>query len=414
MAFPERSGGDGMTDDYQAKYGAVDHEALYRQLMAGDPDQVEAIAARISSLRDTLGGLRDSLNTDLAGLAKGWSSDAGTEYQRRLGLIRTFASDLHLDLDSVHTTLTSWAGPLREAKKHAEDPADTDDNNNTVKDAAIGVAIGSPLGPPGMAVGGLIGGFMGHDQDEEERQKAHDRMIALVAGLAADYVTSDRMPDTAATPGDGIPVGTTHTLTYDQTGPSTHTPHTVNATGDAVIATPVTTDPTRADGITTLAGAGEQTTGVGTGDPTAIGGIPGTGGGHLLSSTNLTATGLGAAAVGLGAYGASRLPFAGANLANAEASGAVGRPGNLFAGTHGGGLADEGALGINRGTGGAAAARRAGDDEDEEHRTWLTEDEMVWGDDLPNAPAVLGADPPADAPTPRPVRPRPLDQEPDA
>jgi uncharacterized protein YukE len=401
-----------MTDDYHAKYGAVDHEQLYRQLMAGDPDQVEAVAARISSLRDTLGGLRDSLNADLTALAKGWSSDAGTEYQRRLGLIRSFASDLHLDLDSVHTTLASWAGPLREAKKHAEDPADTDDNNNTVKDAAIGAAIGAPLGPAGMAAGGLIGGLMGHDQDEEERQKAHDRMIALVAGLAVDYVTSDRMPDTAATPGDGIPVGTTHTLTYDQPGPATPTPHTVHATGNAVIATPATTDPTQADGITSLAGTGEQSTGVATGDTLAIGGIPGTGG-SLLSSTNVTAAGLGAAAVGLGAYGASRLPFAGANLANADASGAVGRPGNLFAGAQGGGLADEGALGINRGTG-AVAGRRTGDDEDEEHRTWLTEDEMVWGDDLPNAPAVLGADPPADPPAPRPVRPRPLDQEPDA
>jgi hypothetical protein len=399
-----------MSDDYQTKYGALTHEQLYKQLMAGDPDQVDAVAAKISSLRDTLGSLHDSLQTDLAGLAKGWSSDAGVEYQHRLGVIGTFAADLHTDLDSVHTTLTGWSGLLREAKKHAENPADTDGNSNTIKDAAIGAAAGSPLGPLGMAAGGLIGGFMGHNQDEEERQKAHERMITLVANLAADYVTSDRMPSDAAQAGTDLPIGSTGAMPTGSLGQTTQTPTSVRPTGDGSVPGQPVVEPTTTDGVTSLAGAGDQVGGVGGGDSLAAGGVPGITGGGLLSPAALAAGGLGVAAVGLGALGANGLPLTGASLANAEASGGVGRPGNLFSGVRGDGV-DEGALGINRGTGGAAAARNAGEDEDEEHSTWLTEDEMVWGDDQPNAPAVLGGEPSAEPTAPRQARPRPTDQE---
>src|SRR6185437_6954390 len=55
----------------------------------------------------------------------------------------------------------------------------TDDN-----DSAIGfAAAGSILGPGGTVLGGLLG----HHRDEEQKKEAHDRMVAVVAGLAADY-----------------------------------------------------------------------------------------------------------------------------------------------------------------------------------------------------------------------------------
>ncbi|WP_433047817.1 WXG100 family type VII secretion target [Dactylosporangium sp. CS-033363] len=387
-----------MTDDFHAKYAGLDHERLYQQLMAGDPDQIDAVAAKISSMRDSLGTLRDTLHTDLAGLAKGWSSDSGTEYQRRLGLIGSFSTALHSDLDSVHTTLTSWSGLLREAKKRAEseaNPADTDDNNSTVKDAAIGAAAGAPLGVPGMLAGGLIGGWMGHNQDEEERQKAHDRMITLVATLAANYTTSDRMPETVSIADSEMPVDSTNPLTFGTSTGTTSSPHGVHGTGAAVNTAAPVVDATKTDEVALLSGTGDQVGLTTTGDSLAIGGLPGsTGSGSLLSNGTLAATALGATAAGIGALGATgRLPFGtGGNLASAEATGGsgVGRPGNLFSGT-GGRVADEGALGINRGTG-AAGARRGADDEDEEHRTWLTEDEMVWGDDQSTAPPVVGGD----------------------
>jgi hypothetical protein len=384
-----------VTDDYHGKYSGLSHEQLYRQLMSGDPDQVDGIAAKISSLRDTLGGLHDSLRTDLTGLGKGWTSASGTEYQRRLNLVGTFAANLHTDLDSVHGTLTQWSRLLREARKNAENPADTDDADKTVSGAAKGAAIGgATLGPAGVVAGGLIGGFMGHNQDEEEKQKAHDRMVALVAGLAVDYVTNDRMPDTASVPDDEMPALDNATpLTLDQTTGTT-TPGTVRSTSDGTIPGQQAVDPTTVDDVASLAGNGGVPGSASGGDSLAIGGVPGAGG-QLLGAGTTTAIGLGAAAAGLGYLGLKGgSPFTGAGLASASATpGGVGRPGNLFSGVKGGGV-DEGSLGINRGSGTAGAGRQGVSDEDEEHSTWLTEDEMVWGNDEQGAPPVIGAEPP--------------------
>ena len=78
-------------------------------------------------------------------------------------------------------------------------------------------------------------------------------------------------------------------------------------------------------------------------------------------------------------------------VAAAEA-GAV-KPGNLFSGARPGAI-DEESLGINRGSGrgNGVAGRQGGSDDPGEYSTWLTEDEMVWGDDQPNAPGVLGGE----------------------
>ncbi|GAA3304290.1 hypothetical protein Dvina_30855 [Dactylosporangium vinaceum] len=412
-----------MTEDFHAKYAGVSHEQLYQQIMASDPEQVAAVAAKITSLRNTLGTLRDTLHADLAGLHKSWASDAGIEYQRRLGLIADFASSLHADMDSVQTTLTNWVPLLKEARTQAEkdNPAKTDDHDKTIKDAAIGAAIGSPLGPPGMVAGGVIGGWMGHDEDEEEKKKAHDRMVQIVTDLAVGYYTTDRMPDEVTGPEEGVPVDTTNVLTDTTTGPGTKAVHAGPAgTNAATFTAAPVVDPTETSTVTSLSGADDTTGAIPDPDADADSlvygsGLSGTGGSLLGGPGGMTAAGLGAAAaIGLGAYGASKLPFgagagAGANLANAEAAGGIGRPGNPFSGVPSG-MAEEGSLGINRGArggpGGAAAARRGLEDEDEEHRTWLTEDEMVWGDDLPNAPAVLGgADPAPEPPAPRHARP---------
>ena len=64
---------------------------------------------------------------------------------------------------------------MQEAQREAESPDATDDSDKTWK----GAAVGAPLGPAGM----LVGGFFGHQKDEEEKEKAHNRMVQLVAGL---------------------------------------------------------------------------------------------------------------------------------------------------------------------------------------------------------------------------------------
>src|SRR5258706_10828000 len=162
-----------MADAYQARYGKLTHQQLFDQLMAGDPDQVELTAAKFSSLRDTVEGVRTSLDADLLSLSQSWNGDAWAEFQDRMGLVSSFAHALHNDFDALHGTLTQWAGLLREAKKRAEDPADTDNSDKTIKDAAAGAAIGATVaGPGGAGVGGVIGGIFGHSQGGGGKQKA--------------------------------------------------------------------------------------------------------------------------------------------------------------------------------------------------------------------------------------------------
>jgi uncharacterized protein YukE len=398
-----------VADDYTAKYQKLSHQQLYDQLMAGDPDQVDSAAAKFSSLRDTVEGVHTSLDTDLEALAQGWNSDSGAEYQRRLGLVSSFAHSLHYDFDSLQGTLTQWSSLLRTAKKHAENPADTDNADQTVKDAATGAAIGGLVGGvPGAAIGGLVGGWFGHNADEEEKQKAHERMIALVAGLAANYDMTDRLPDMVTQPPTDMPLTTgSDPLTF-ATGPSVTTPGGVSRTGTAGIAPVMSTGGKHVSDVDKLTGggdppgAGTDATGVdgggsyATGDPAGTGaGLLGVDGDQLAAAGGAAgaAAGLGAAVAGLGAGGPGLGGAGGfgAEVAGAERTGAVARPGNLFSGVRGAGV-DEGALGINRNPGGAIG-RQGAEGEDKERTTWLTEDEMVWGDDQPNAPAVLGESP---------------------
>ncbi|WP_163572077.1 hypothetical protein [Fodinicola feengrottensis] len=125
-------------------------------------------------------------------------------------------------------------------------------------------------------------------------------------------------------------------------------------------------------GVTTPAGTGLA--------GSALSGLSGASGttGAGLTSPGLAGAGSGAAA-GLGTGGAAAFP-SGAGLANsgpATSGPAPAAPSSATtAGQGGGGM--------------AATGRRATDEHDEEYQTWLTEDEMVWGNDTDAPPPVLG------------------------
>jgi uncharacterized protein YukE len=386
-----------MVDAYYAKYSGLSHEQLYQQLEAGDPDQVDAVAAKFSSLRSTAESVRTSLYNDLKTLAQSWDSESGTEFQRRLDLVGSFAHGLHNEFDTMHGTLTQWSTLLRTARKQAENPAATDNNNNLVKDAAAGAAVGAAVGgAPGAVVGGVIGGIFGHSADDAEKEKAHQRMIKLVAGLAADYVTYNQLPPTAVKPPPDLP-GHEPTGSFSaQAGPSVGSPHGVGATGSAHMPNnvsagttgPVHTVPATGGGNPTgvgAGGAGQGTPGtslLGVGDPLLGAGSGGPGG--LTGGMGVGNPGAGAGGLGSG------MGFA----PTAEIAGAAGMAGGAGQGTFpGSGSNPNETLAANRAAAGrgGAVGHGSGDDEPDEHLTWLTEDEMVWGNDQPSAPGVLGA-----------------------
>ncbi|MFC5927223.1 WXG100 family type VII secretion target [Micromonospora vulcania] len=252
--------------EYTQRYQGQSHQQLYDAVMAGKPEQIDGVAAQWSTLKGTLDGLGRELSGDLDKLGNTWTGSAGREFQRRMTLIVDHAAALGDGMNGIKQGLTMMAGELRTAHKQAESPDETDDNDKAISGALKGAA----LGVPGLIAGGLLG----HQQDKAEQEKAHQRMVNVVANLAAGYDLSayDRVinpppphPDTPSTTRDDP--------TTPRSVPTTATPraapnatHSTAHTGDATIRTP--------DGVTPLeivgGGPGTGPDGAGNGGTPAV------------------------------------------------------------------------------------------------------------------------------------------------
>ncbi|MEV1070441.1 WXG100 family type VII secretion target [Micromonospora parva] len=426
--------------EYTQRYQGSSHQQLYDGLMAGKPEQIEGVAAQWAELKGILDGLGRELSGDLDKLANTWTGSAGREFHRRLSLIVAHTDALGEGMAGVKQGLTMMADHLRAAHKQAESPEETDDN-----DKAIGGAIkgGAVFGLTGL----IVGGIAGHQQDKAEQEKAHQRMVNLVADLASSYDISayDRVvdppppdPDTPTTARkDPTTPQSVSAIAKVTSGPNTGTD--TGRTGDATISTP--------DRAAELPGHGSGTdeVGAGTGGSPAVGTGP-VGAGSVIPSGGTSLAGadpvVGGALLGGGVAGLAGLSTsAGAPAATSTGPGLLyGAPGGAPAGgvLRSGALAGSGsappasarpaggaaspaesraANGVGRsidgqrgGAGGRAAVAggnarpgsgsgrpgvlgghgRGQDDDSDERLTWLTEDEMVWQGDEKPAPPVLG------------------------
>jgi uncharacterized protein YukE len=385
-----------MPNEYYAKYQHLSHQELYDMLMAGQPPQIEGTATDWAKLQGRADDLTRALTTDLNRLASNWSSASGQEYQRRLGLIGDYSTQLGEDFAVIREQLSTVADELKQAqtKGKADNPADVHPHH-TLTDGLKGALAGSPLGLPGMMVTGTIGALHGHDADEAEKEKARQRMIQIVADLATSYGTiSTSHWDTApAQPPADLPGGGTSGvgsagLGSSGSGTRARTVHGLGTTS--------TTGQHRAPdpgGASTVPPPGQ--TGSGDGTLTSIEPSP-------VSGSGLASAG--AALLGAGLVNATAL-----DMARGRAGGQL--PGQGTTGGVSGALnqASEGVIGAeNRpsqpagraaaglsrtgidGRGATGAGGQGHEEEPDEHHTWLTEDDMVWGGDEPAAPAVLG------------------------
>ncbi|MEE3919422.1 hypothetical protein V2I01_17145 [Micromonospora sp. BRA006-A] len=122
-------------------------------------------------------------------------------------------------MTGIRQGLDMMSSELRAAQSKAESPEKTDDNDKLLSGAGKGFLIG---GAPGAVIGGIVG----HQQDKAEQEKAHQRMVQVVAKLSPRATTSRRTaasscrtrrrPRCPATPATATP-----TL---QNGPSVKTP----------------------------------------------------------------------------------------------------------------------------------------------------------------------------------------------
>ncbi|RQX07207.1 WXG100 family type VII secretion target, partial [Micromonospora globispora] len=211
--------------EYTQRYQHVSHRELYDGVNAGDPKQIDGLSAQWSSLKDTLEGLGRDLRVDLDALAKTWTGDAAREFQRRLNLVVGYSGDLAEGMTDVRQALSMMADELRAAQAKAESPAETDDNDKLLAGAGKGLLVG---GLPGA----VVGGFLGHEQDKEEQEKAHQRMVQVVAELAEGYdFSAYGRVVTAPTPDPDLPGNLDRSGSTPSGGPSVGAPSTAPASG---------------------------------------------------------------------------------------------------------------------------------------------------------------------------------------
>ncbi|MEO3772869.1 WXG100 family type VII secretion target [Micromonospora sp. B9E7] len=415
--------------DYTQRYQGNTHQQLYDGVMAGQPEQIEGVAAQWAELKGILDGLSRELSGDLEKLGNTWTGSAGREFHRRLSLIVAHSDALGDGMAGIKQGLTMMADHLRTARKQAESPEETDDNDKAISGAVKGAAT---FGLPGAVVMGIVG----HQQDKAEQEKAHQRMVNLVAELAGGYQISayDRVVDPPL-PHPDTPDGVRKDPTSPQAVP----------TVASASAGPTSIDVSARTGDATIGRPDRAARGPGIGDGSVpvqhgsgIGGAPAVGSGPIgvgsdsdPRSTSLAGADplVGGALVTGGAAGLVGLP--GPSTATLAAGSG---PGLLFGGQGGapaGGvlrtatLASSGSTPTTaaRPTGGAAPADsrsasgigrsmdgqrggraataggnsgvlggrgRSREDDSDERLTWLTEDEMVWRDGGDAAPPVLG------------------------
>ncbi len=355
--------------DLIAKYDSYSHEQLYGFLNSGNPEQIDALAGEWKKILQGCHDVHQNLTGELTKLGGSWASGSGHEFQRRMGLVAAFADDLASNMANFHTTLTGLSGTLREAQKKNEHPEATDDHDATVNDAFNGAALAGP-------VGGVVGAYMGHNKDKAEKKAAKNRVVQLIAGLSGDYQGAAAtwvVPTEALSemPGEdvhdsGVVAGSVDSGPGTSAAPASN-PLARHENKDGRF----DVHPPQVPG-TELAGA------VPAGVITADGG----------SGTELAGAGGGPSGAagfrgGLSTGGAGSL---GSGLASAPGGAGVGLTGGMV----GAPASSASGSGPARTGRGAGAGRRGGEGESDEYTTWLTEDDMVWGDDDRAGPDVIG------------------------
>jgi uncharacterized protein YukE len=187
-----------MPDDYYQRYARYTHDELYRQLLQGSPAVLSRQADAWRRAGATAATLATRLRRDLTGLAAHWTGEGSDEFAIRIGLIATYAQDLADEAASIGVGTEAMSRALAEAQRQAQPspagPVASGADSVAVRAALLSAATGWSTPEA------VLGSSLGHVPSAEEQAAAHERMVTLVAELAALYGVVDQANWPAAIP----------------------------------------------------------------------------------------------------------------------------------------------------------------------------------------------------------------------
>ncbi|GIJ55883.1 WXG100 family type VII secretion target [Virgisporangium aurantiacum] len=192
-----------MPDEYYQRYNRYSHDELYRQLLHGSPAVLSRQADAWRRAGATAATLSTRLRRDLTGLAARWTGEGSDEFASRIGLIATYAQELADEAASIGVGAEAMSRALAEAQRQAQPNPVGPNPAVPVAAGADSVAVRAAL--LSAATGwstpeAVLGSSLGHVPTAEERSAAHERMVTLVAELAALYGVVDQANWPAAIP----------------------------------------------------------------------------------------------------------------------------------------------------------------------------------------------------------------------
>jgi len=157
-------------DEYYERYRRVEHGQLYRELRAGSPRHLDALADTWHTVAESLRTTAEAMRVDLAEMLASWTGEGSREFQYRLGLVATFTEVLAGEAETMRAGLAAMSEDLAAAQRLAdpEAPTTTEWSHERVLAATLGLVV-----------------------TDEQRTESHDRLVQLVAELAVSYDLTD-------------------------------------------------------------------------------------------------------------------------------------------------------------------------------------------------------------------------------
>lgn len=177
-----------MPDEYYLRYKHLTHEQLYKQLLQGSPSTLSRQADAWRQAGQSAAGVAGNLRRDLKRLGANWSGLGHEEFEYRLGLVMAYSQKLADEAASIGVGAEALSRALAEAQRQSEPHPSVPVAGSDP--AALRLALRNAASD--WTPESVLGTDLGHVPTPEEQAAAYERMVTLVAELAALYGVVDQ------------------------------------------------------------------------------------------------------------------------------------------------------------------------------------------------------------------------------